>query len=57
MVAARDKGATVFLAPADNCPDVVNATPPGLQVVKVSTLSQAVSDLLRSRRDEPVPSC
>jgi PDZ domain-containing protein len=57
MIAARDKGATVFLAPAGNCPDVVNATPPGLRVVKVSTLHGAVQDLLRIKKGEPVPSC
>jgi PDZ domain-containing protein len=57
MIAARDKGATVFLAPAGNCPDVVNATPAGLHVVKVSTLRGAVRDLLRIKKGEPVPSC
>jgi Lon-like protease len=57
MIAARDKGATIFLAPAANCSDVVNATPAGLKVVKVSTLNQAVSDLMRSKQGKPVPSC
>lgn len=57
MIAARDKGATIFLAPAGNCPDVVNATPAGLHVVKVATLHQAVHDLLRIKKGEPVPSC
>jgi PDZ domain-containing protein len=57
MIAARDKGATVFLAPSGNCPDVVNATPPGLQVVRVATLHQAVQDLLRIKKGQPVPGC
>jgi hypothetical protein len=35
----------------------VNATPPGLRVVKVSTLHGAVQDLLRIKKGEPVPSC
>jgi PDZ domain-containing protein len=57
MIAARDKGATVFLAPADNCSDVRGATPDGLQVVKVSTLDEAVQDLEKLDNDEPVPGC
>jgi PDZ domain-containing protein len=57
MIAARDKGATVFLAPAGNCSDVRGATPSGLRVVKVSTLHDAVQDLLRIQRNQPVPSC
>lgn len=57
MIAARNKGATIFLAPSGNCSDVVHATPPGLRVVKVSTLHQAVQDLLRTEKGQPVPSC
>jgi Lon-like protease len=57
MIAARGKGATVFLAPADNCSDVRGATPDGLQVVKVSTLHEAVQDLERLEKHEPVPGC
>jgi PDZ domain-containing protein len=57
MVGARDAGATVFLAPAGNCSDTVGAVPAGLQVVKVSTLSQAVSDLEALKAGKPVPSC
>ena len=45
MIAARDKGATVFLAPAGNCADVRGNVPSGLRVVAVSTLHQAVTDL------------
>jgi PDZ domain-containing protein len=57
MVAARDKGATVFLAPAANCPDTVGAVPAGLRVVKVSTLAGAVHDLQALKAGKPVPSC
>jgi Lon-like protease len=57
MVGARDAGATVFLAPAGNCSDVVGAVPAGLQVVKVSTLSGAISDLQAIKAGKPVPSC
>jgi PDZ domain-containing protein len=57
MVGARDAGATVFLAPAGNCADTVGAIPAGLRVVKVSTLSQAMSDLEALKAGKPVPSC
>ena len=57
MVAARNAGATVFLAPAGNCSDTAGAVPAGLRVVKVSTLPQAVSDLQAIKAGKPVPSC
>jgi PDZ domain-containing protein len=57
MVGARDAGATVFLAPAGNCADTAGAVPAGLRVVKVSTLSQAVSDLEAIKAGNPVTSC
>lgn len=57
MIAARDKGATVFLAPAGNCPDVRGAIPKGLQVVKVASLDDALRDLKALEQGTPVPSC
>ncbi|HET9081505.1 MAG TPA: S16 family serine protease [Trebonia sp.] len=57
MVAARSAGATVFLAPAGNCSDTAGAIPAGLKVVKVSTLSGAISDLEALKAGQPVPSC
>jgi Lon-like protease len=57
MVGARDAGATVFLAPASNCSDVKGAIPAGLQVVKVGTLDQAVTDLQALKAGRSVPSC
>ena len=57
MIGARDAGATVFLAPAGNCSDVNGAIPKGLKVVKVSTLSGAVSALDNIKAGKPVPSC
>jgi PDZ domain-containing protein len=57
MVAARSAGATVFLAPAGNCANTSGAVPAGLKVVRVSTLSQAVSDLEAIKAGQPVPSC
>jgi PDZ domain-containing protein len=57
MLAARRAGATVFLAPAGNCSDVRGAVPSGLDVVKVSTLHDAVQDLLALQAGKAVPHC
>ena len=57
MIAARDAGATYFLAPAGNCSDVVKATPKGLTIVKVSTLHDAVTDLEAIKAGQSVPHC
>jgi Lon-like protease len=57
MVGARDAGATIFLTPASNCSDTTGAVPAGLRLVKVSTLSQAVSYLEDIKAGKPVPSC
>jgi PDZ domain-containing protein len=57
MAGARAAGATVFLTPAANCPDTAGAVPAGLQVVKVSTLSQAITYLEDLKAGQPVPSC
>jgi PDZ domain-containing protein len=57
MVGARSAGATIFLTPAANCSDTVGAVPAGLRLVKVSTLSQAMSDLEAIKAGKSVPSC
>jgi Lon-like protease len=57
MVGARNQGATIFLAPATNCPDVRGSVPPGLRIVKVSTLGQAVQDLRAINAGRSVLSC
>jgi Lon-like protease len=41
MYGARAGGATLFLAPAANCSDVVGHIPAGLQVVRVENLAEA----------------
>ncbi|MDD1476999.1 signal protein PDZ [Arthrobacter sp. H16F315] len=41
MHGARSGGATLFLAPAANCDEVVGHIPAGLQVVRVETLADA----------------
>jgi Lon-like protease len=57
MIAAKDKGASVFLAPAGNCDDVRKATPGGLKVIKVGTLHSAVQSLLALQQGKPVQGC
>jgi PDZ domain-containing protein len=41
MHGARSAGASIFLAPAENCDDVVGHIPEGLQVVRVENLTGA----------------
>lgn len=57
MAAARAAGATIFLTPAANCPDTVGAVPPGLRLVKVSTLSGAIAALNALKQGRPVRGC
>lgn len=57
LIAARKAGATVFLAPAGNCGDVVGAIPDGLNVIKVDTLHHAVHYLQALQAGQAVPHC
>jgi Lon-like protease len=57
MVGARQAGATIFLTPAGNCADTAGAVPAGLRLVKVSTLSQAISELAAIKAGKSVPTC
>ncbi|WP_371706693.1 PDZ domain-containing protein [Pseudarthrobacter sp. NIBRBAC000502772] len=41
MLGARAGGATIFLAPAENCNEVVGHMPDGLQVLKVENIADA----------------
>ena len=56
--ALRD-GATWFLAPADNCEEVVGHVPDGLQVAKVSTLAEARAAMVAIGEGEgsTLPTC
>ena len=58
MIAARAAGATVFLAPAGNCAEAVRTTPPGLRLIKVQKLDDALTSLdgLRNNRKN-LPAC
>ena len=57
MIAARRAGATIFLAPASNCADVKGNIPSGLDVVKVDTLHEAITDLDTLASGGAVPHC
>lgn len=55
LVAAREIGASAFLVPAANCPEAVGNAPPGIILLKVDTLEQALVGLAALRADrEPV---
>jgi len=56
VVAARKKGAVLFLVPAANCADAVANAPEGLQLAKVTSLGDALQALQAVREGRaPVP--
>ena len=55
MIGASRKGATIFLAPRENCPDIKHI-PQGLKVIPVSTLSEAIA-ALRAPDNFRFPTC
>jgi PDZ domain-containing protein len=58
MPGARDAGATLFLAPAENCADVLAArVPDGLTVARVTTLAEAVATVEDYVAGRPVTPC
>jgi PDZ domain-containing protein len=60
LYGARAAGATLFLAPADNCDEVVGHVPQGLSVVKVSTLGEAraaVEGYAQGKDPSTMPQC
>lgn len=59
LVGARDGGAHWFLAPADNCDEVVGHVPDGLRVVRIATFDEArraVQDIAAKKADK-LPTC
>lgn len=58
VAAARDAGASLFLAPSANCSSVSGANPDEMRVVPVQTLDEAV-DVLNAvaAGDDSLPSC
>lgn len=59
LVGARDAGATVFLAPATNCPEVLGHVPDGLQVVRVATFDEGLAAVEKVAKGETssLPAC
>lgn len=59
MLGAKRDGATYFLAPSDNCAEVVGHVPAGLRDVKVSTLDEAYKALVAIGQgdDADLPHC
>lgn len=57
MIGARRAGATVFLVPAANCAEAAAHPPPGLRLIKVTALADAVDSLTALKQNRPVPSC
>jgi PDZ domain-containing protein len=57
MLGATHEHATVFLVPADNCPEAKANKPSGLTLIKVSTLKGALDALSTLRTGGTPPSC
>ncbi|MGL5929959.1 MAG: YlbL family protein [Dermatophilaceae bacterium] len=59
MVGARDAGATWFLAPADDCAQVVGNVPDGIRVVRVATFDDALTAVqaIAADRTGDLPGC
>ena len=57
MIGAKRAGATVFLVPAGNCAEAKEHHPAGLRLVKVSTLSGAVTALKSLSSGGSTPTC
>jgi len=55
MIGAKRAGATIFLAPRANCPDI-NHVPRGLKVIPVSTLRESIASL-RAPDNFKFPTC
>ncbi|MGI8536610.1 MAG: YlbL family protein [Mycobacteriales bacterium] len=50
LIAAKAKGAVAFLVPADNCAEAARQSPADLPLLKVSTLSEALTGLEALRK-------
>ena len=57
LIAARDAGATVFLVPERNCPEALTRVPDGLTLVKVGSLTDAMSALDAMQAGQPTTGC
>lgn len=57
MVGAKNGGAQLFLAPADNCDEVIGHIPAGMTVASVATLSDAVTAIESFRANQRIKGC
>jgi PDZ domain-containing protein len=59
LVGAHDGGAKWFLAPADNCDEVVDHVPDGLRVVRIATFDEArkAVEAIADKRADSLPTC
>jgi PDZ domain-containing protein len=57
MRGAKAVGATVFLSPAENCPEAKDTKPDGITLIKVATLKGALDALKVLRDGGTPPSC
>jgi PDZ domain-containing protein len=57
LIGAKDARATAFLTPADNCAEALANAQPGLTLVKVATLDEALAALQALRENRPTPRC
>lgn len=57
LVGAKRAGAKVFLVPADNCPEALRNPQPGLPMLKIATLDDALDALTTLRAGGQPPRC
>lgn len=57
LLASREAGATAFLTPAANCPAAKASVPEGLRLLKVNSLTDAVSALRQLREGKQPQGC
>ncbi len=59
IIGARRAGATVFLAPKDNCAEATNSPPSGIRIVPVNSLDAALTALAKVRvgQTASLPTC
>lgn len=57
VVGARAAGATDFLVPQQNCAEAKTSAPDGLNLIKVSTLDEAVTQLENLKAGRPTATC
>jgi PDZ domain-containing protein len=57
LIGAKKAGAVLFLAPKNNCTDVVGHIPDGLTVASVSTLTEAIKAIADFNSGKSVKAC